>query len=110
MGQPKLLMTWGRQTILESTVSSFLDSTVSETIAVLGHKARELRKVIGNLPVKIVVNHDYGKGMGTSLVCAVKTTNSHSQGIMLVLADQPSIDFIQLISLSKYLRKDRKVL
>jgi molybdenum cofactor cytidylyltransferase len=92
MGQPKLLMAWEGKTILEQTIDNCLNSKASETIIVLGYKARELSKVIGDRPVISVLNPAYHDGMSSSLIIGIKSTSPQTHGIMLVLADQPTID------------------
>ncbi len=92
MGQPKLSMAWEGKTILEHTIDNCLSSMSSETIVVLGYKAKELARVIGDRPVISVVNPAYRNGMSSSLISGVKIVSSRTQGIMLALADQPAID------------------
>ena len=92
MGQPKLSMVWEGKTILEHTIDNYLDSMASETIIVLGYKAKELTRVIGDRLVISVVNPAYHEGMSSSLISGVKIVSSRTQGIMLALADQPAID------------------
>jgi molybdenum cofactor cytidylyltransferase len=92
MGQPKLLMAWEGKTILERTIDNYLNSKASETIVVLGYKARELSEVIGDRPVISVLNPAYREGMSSSLISGIKIVSPRTQGIMLVLADQPAID------------------
>jgi molybdenum cofactor cytidylyltransferase len=92
MGQPKLLMAWEGKTILEHTIDNYLNSMASETIVVLGYKAKELTRVIGDRPVISVVNPAYREGMSSSLISGIKSVSPRTQGIMLALADQPAID------------------
>jgi molybdenum cofactor cytidylyltransferase len=92
MGQPKLLMAWEGKTILEHTIDNYLNSMASETVVVLGYKAKELARVIGDRPVISVVNPAYREGMSSSLISGIKSVSPRTQGIMLALADQPAID------------------
>jgi molybdenum cofactor cytidylyltransferase len=92
MDQPKLLMAWEGKTILEHTIDNYLNSMASETIVVLGYKAKELTEVIGDRPVISVVNPAYREGMSSSLISGIKSTSPQTQGIMLALADQPAVD------------------
>ncbi len=92
MGQPKLSMVWEGKTILEHTIDNYLNSMASETIVVLGYKAKELTRVIGDRPAISVVNPAYREGMSSSLISGIKSVSPRTQGIILALADQPAID------------------
>ena len=89
MGQPKQLMPFGEITILAQAVDNLLNSTVSETIVVLGHRAEEVMNVITSKPVKIAINPDYQQGMSTSIIAGLDLVDSGTQAVMLVLGDQP---------------------
>jgi len=92
MGQPKQLMPWGRSTILEQTVDRLLSCRIGEAIVVVGHEAEEVTKIIADRPVKIVTNPAYRQGMSTSIVAGLNLIDNSTQGVMLVLADQPLVD------------------
>jgi molybdenum cofactor cytidylyltransferase len=91
MGEPKLLLPWGEATILEKVVDNVLGSGVDEVVVVLGYRADEMVARIAGRPVKTVINDNYQGGMGTSLICGLDSVDAGSQGIMVVLGDQPSI-------------------
>ena len=42
MGRPKLLLKWGRSTVIEKSVDTILASKIDELIVVLGHQARAI--------------------------------------------------------------------
>ena len=92
MGQPKLLMPWGRSTILEQTLDNLLSSRVSEAIVVVGHKAEEVIKTIADRPVRIATNPTYQQGMSTSIITGLNLVDDSTKAVMLVLADQPLVD------------------
>lgn len=92
MGKLKQLMPLGESTILERTLDNLLGSKATEVIVVLGHQAEEIRKRISGRPIKVVVNPNYPKGMGTSIAAGLKFVDSRAQAVMLVLGDQPYID------------------
>jgi molybdenum cofactor cytidylyltransferase len=92
MGKQKLLLPFGRSTILEQSIDNLLSSNVDEIIIVVGGQAQEIMGRIANRPVKTVVNLDYRRGMSTSIIKGLSLVDEESQGIMLVLGDQPLID------------------
>ncbi len=92
MGKPKQLMPLGKTTILEHTVDNFLNSKVYDVVVVVGYRAEEVTSLIANRPVAVAVNSAYHDGMSTSIVAGLSLIGDKTQGVMLVLADQPFVD------------------
>ena len=92
MGRSKLLMPFGRDTILEQTIDNFLHSKINEVVVVVGHRAEEIIKTIANRPVKIAINPIYHQGMSTSIITGLNLIADRTQAVMLVLADQPLVN------------------
>ena len=89
---PKLLLPFGKSTILEQTIDNLLNSRVDEVIVVLGFRAEEMMRKLANRPVKIAINPNYHQGMSTSIVKGLSLVNNRAQAIMVALADQPLIN------------------
>lgn len=92
MGELKQLMPLGKSTLLEQAIDNLLNSSVDETIVVVGHKAEEITRAIATKPVKIALNPDYQKGMSASIVAGLTLVDPQSQAVMLALADQPLVE------------------
>ncbi|MFC1932860.1 molybdenum cofactor cytidylyltransferase [Chloroflexota bacterium] len=92
MGQPKQLMPFGQSTILEQAIDNLLNSAVSETIVVLGHRAEEIAKTIAAKPVKPAINPNYQQGMSTSIITGLNLIDSRARAVIIALGDQPSVD------------------
>jgi molybdenum cofactor cytidylyltransferase len=92
MGKPKLLLPFGNDTVLGSTVDNLLNSNVNEVIVALGANIQKTKKALAGKAVKITTNPHYRQGMSTSLICGLKQVNQQAQRIMVALADQPLID------------------
>ena len=100
MGKPKLLLPFGKSTILEQTIDNLLSSEVGEVIVVVGYRAQEMIKAIADRPVKVAVNPLYPQGMSTSILTGLNLVDSKAQRLMVTLADQPLINnkvFNQLV-------------
>jgi molybdenum cofactor cytidylyltransferase len=91
-GKQKLLMPLEKTTILERTVDNYIDSEVSEVIVVAGLQAEEIKSLMINRRVRVVVNPDFHQGMSTSLTAGLNEITGKSRGVMIALADQPFID------------------
>jgi len=92
MGALKQLMPLGKSTLLEQAIDNLLNSSVDETIVVVGHKAQEITKAIASRPVKIVLNPNYQQGMSTSIIAGLKQLGPKSQAVMLAMGDQPLVE------------------
>ena len=89
--QSKLLLRWNEESIFEQTLDNYLSSAVNEVNVILGDRATEMEKLIGDRTVNIGINPAYTKGMSTSITIGINIMSPQTQGIMLALADQPSV-------------------
>ena len=92
MGTPKQLLPFGDRTILERVVDTLLAAGVEEVIVVLGHLADRVRTVLGDRPVRAVVNEAYQQGMLSSIKCGVRAVPADCDAMLLALGDQPQIE------------------
>jgi molybdenum cofactor cytidylyltransferase len=92
MGRPKQLLPFGERTILERVVDTLLTAGVGEVIVVLGHLADRVGAVLGDRPVKAVVNEAYRQGMLSSVKCGVRAIGLEHDAVLFALGDQPQID------------------
>lgn len=91
MGQPKLLLPWGKTTIVERVVNNYLKSKISELIVVVGANQYLLKEVLISKPVIIVENLYYQEGMSTSIKKGVEAASNQTEGYLIGLGDQPLI-------------------
>jgi molybdenum cofactor cytidylyltransferase len=96
MGRPKALLPIDGVRFIEKIVSALESTDVENIIVVLGHSAEEMRQKISDLPVTILVNHDYKQGQLSSLQVAIRHLESNSEGspvdgILVHLVDHPYI-------------------
>ena len=91
MGKTKQLLPFGDSTLIEQVVSNTLQSKVAEVIVVLGHQAHVIAPLVADKPVKVVLNRDYQQGISSSIKCGLSHTSKDSDGVMIVLGDQPLI-------------------
>ncbi len=92
MGQPKQLLPFGECTILERVVDTLLAAGVGEVVVVLGHLAERVRAVLGDRPVRAVINESYRQGMLSSVKCGVGAVGTEYDAILIALGDQPHIE------------------
>lgn len=101
MGQPKQLLPWGEQTLVEHQVNT-LSATESPVVVVLGNQAESIIAILQNLPVKLIINENWEQGMGTSISKGVKFVEEQfpaCNGVLISLIDQPLITSNHLTTL-----------
>lgn len=95
----KLLLRYKSKTIIETTILNILDGGIEEVIVVTGFEADKITMAIQYLPVRIIYNVFYKKGMTTSIQKGVES--SKGNGFMICLGDMFAItssEYSQMVS------------
>ena len=93
MGQPKQLLPWGNQTLIEYQIQT-LQQTGSQVNVVLGSNSNLVIPVIEKFPVNVFINTDWESGMGSSISLGINQIiqkNPDADGILITLLDQPMV-------------------
>jgi molybdenum cofactor cytidylyltransferase len=93
MGQPKQLLPWGGNTLIEHQVHS-LKKIQNPVFVVLGSNSGLIAPLLEKLRVNIIINDNWEKGMGNSISCgmgAVVNELKSPAGVLITLLDQPLI-------------------
>ena len=86
----KLLLPFGKKTVLETTLDNILSSNIDVVLIVIGHEAQQVKKVLDDYLRRntgfrrkcfIVENPDFEKGMTTSIQAGVKASQNISPTI-----------------------------
>jgi molybdenum cofactor cytidylyltransferase len=91
MGDQKMLLPVGEQSMLRRVVEAAMASAVSEVIVVVGSEAENVAGSLRDLPVHIARNSDHAQGMSTSLRAGVKAARSDCEAVVFLLGDQPFV-------------------
>lgn len=95
MGNPKQLLPWGEQTLIEHQIQMLMQVGKS-VIVVLGAYADLIFPVIQKYPVIVVVNENWKSGMASSVACGIKEIERlelTAEAVLITLVDQPLIPF-----------------
>jgi len=87
----KLLLPFGSQTLLETTLTQLEAAGIGEILVVVGHEKEQVYALLKNKPYKIVENPGYLEGMTTSIRAGVAEARADTAGFMICLADMPLI-------------------
>jgi molybdenum cofactor cytidylyltransferase len=96
MGQPKLLLPWGRTTVLGQVVSTFAAAGMEEIIVVTGGARQKIESLVAELakeyPVRAVYNPAYMRGkMLSSIQAGLEALDSQPSAALIGLGDQPQV-------------------
>ena len=92
MGQPKMLLPWGKETVIEHVVAVFLSAGIKDIIVVTGSGREEVEKAIDRYPVRKLYNRNYASGeMLSSLQCGLREMPKRAQATLIGLGDQPQV-------------------
>jgi molybdenum cofactor cytidylyltransferase len=117
MGQPKQLLLYKNQSLLRRAAEQAVKANCHPVIVVLGSNAEQMKTELTNLPIQIIENPHWPRGIGTSIRTGISAlipspgTPGEGQGegafpsaVIITLCDQPLIDstaLTQLINLHR---------
>lgn len=94
MGESKQLLIIDGQPLLRRTIKVALDANPDNLIVVLGSNFEEHQKVISDLPVEIVYNENWEKGMGNSIKSGLNhllRISPSANAVIILVCDQPML-------------------
>jgi molybdenum cofactor cytidylyltransferase len=94
LGQPKQLLLYDDQSLLQHSIQAASASHAQPIIVVLGAEADRIKKEIQDFTVHVVVNADWEEGMASSIRHGIKELDKiHplAEGVILMVCDQPFV-------------------
>jgi molybdenum cofactor cytidylyltransferase len=92
MGEPKMLMPWGKSTVLQTVISTFQASGIKDILVVTGGARQQIETLIGKT-VETVFNEDYQKGeMLSSIQLGLSVKMREASAALICLGDQPQVE------------------
>jgi molybdenum cofactor cytidylyltransferase len=94
MGRAKQLLQIDGKPLLARAAQSAADSEFRPIFVVLGAEYEVLAPCVVDLPVTVIINPDWSRGIGTSIRAGVEAVLKHEPRVghlMILLADQPRI-------------------
>jgi len=90
MGFPKAAVALPGTNPSSTRLAGLLATRCESVIVVLGAEAERIRASMTR-PVTFAINHDYSRGMTTSLQCGLRAVPAHAEGILFTLVDHPAV-------------------
>lgn len=91
MGTQKLLLPFGKKTVISHIIDQVLASRIEKTCVVTGHQANEVSRELSDKPVSLIHNSAYNSGMLSSVRAGLRNIPHECQAVFVILGDQPSI-------------------
>jgi molybdenum cofactor cytidylyltransferase len=97
MGAFKPLLPFGETTVIGSCILNLRTGGVDNIVAVLGHRADEIREslkdltALSSLHLRFALNPEPESEMSASIACGVRELPSVAKAVLIALTDQPAI-------------------
>jgi molybdenum cofactor cytidylyltransferase len=93
MGRPKLVLPWGKTTVIGQVIQVLVRSGLDDIVVVTGGAQQDVEHAVQDLPVRLVFNPRHGEdNMALSLQSGLAAMPGEIQGAMVALGDQPQIE------------------
>lgn len=91
LGQPKQLLPYAGTTLLGATMETARQCGFDQLIVTVGGAADEVVETVDLHGALVVRNTDFSSGCSSSIVAALEHVDAASEGIVLLLGDQPLV-------------------
>lgn len=99
LGRPKQLLSFNGSTLLRNAACAAVSSGADRIVIVLGAGAADMKNEVRDLPLDIVINEKYEKGMASSIVTGLTFLIKKYpvlDGMVIMLCDQPFADAVHI--------------
>ena len=113
MGRPKQVLPYRGQTLIRRAVGTALASACHPVVVVIGAHAELMKKELECLPVSVVDNSEWNKGISSSIRIGVQTlaaSGGEVDGAVIMLCDQPFVTVGVVNALVETRRKTGKMI
>lgn len=91
LGEPKQLLEFRGATLLDASLDSARQANLDQRIVTLGAAATEIQQRVDTTGFHIMLGDGPGDGCSASMVGAIAMVDGDSDGIVMLLGDQPDI-------------------
>lgn len=91
MGQPKLLLPYQGQPLIQRAARIALTAGLTPTIVVTGAYAEDIHAACAGVPVEWVHNPNWRDGQSTSVIAGMQSLPASIEAVIFLLGDQPLI-------------------
>lgn len=92
MGQPKMLLPWGKTTVLGQIISVFQRAEIEDILVVTGGARDEVEEIVRLHNARSIFNPEHARGeMLVSLQQGLAAQSPQTQAALIALGDQPQV-------------------
>ena len=91
MGAFKPLLPFGNKTVIERCIDYLHNGSVETIVAVVGHRADEVRQKLDQQALLFALNPDPKSEMGASIAAGVRELPEQCQAVVIALCDYPAV-------------------
>lgn len=91
LGEAKQLLPYRGRTLLDATLDRARTCGFDQLLVTLGASAEAVRAGVDLSGTEIVENPDFGTGCGSSIRTAIAVADARTDGVVLLLGDQPGV-------------------
>jgi len=107
MGQPKMLLPWGKTTVLETVIATFRAADVDDILVVTGGDRERVEALVGD-SARTVFNPGYAAGeMLRSVQTGLAGLKPGTEAALIGLGDQPQVGESSVRAVVEAYRKSR---
>lgn len=93
MGRPKMLLPWGKVTVLEQVIRSVQDAGIQDILVVSGSGRDEVEKIAAQYKVRTTYNEKFeSEEMLASIQCGLRVQQTGTEAVLICLGDQPQVE------------------
>jgi molybdenum cofactor cytidylyltransferase len=89
MGTPKPLLEWGGTTLVEYQIEQLRIPEIDRVVAVLGHRADDVRPLVHRAGALSVINELYREGRASSTRVGAAALSEETAAVLVLNVDQP---------------------
>jgi len=92
MGQPKMLLSWGAETVLSRVINIYLEAGLDDILVITGGAREQVESVASDLGARTIFNPRFAQGeMLSSIQCGMGALSNQTQTVLIGLGDQPQV-------------------
>jgi molybdenum cofactor cytidylyltransferase len=91
LGQAKQLLTYGGKTFVRLSAQAAIEAGCAPVIAVLGSEREKIASELRDLPVTMLTNENWERGVGSSLRAGMAAAATACDAVVILTCDQPHV-------------------
>jgi len=107
MGAFKPLLPFGNKTVIECCIDYLREGGIETIVAVLGHRANEIRALTKSMT--IAINPDPTSEMGASIAAGVRELSDDVKCVLIALIDHPAVPAAVVSNLIEEWKKGERI-